>query len=903
MRPHLNKVLIGTGYLEKAISASSGKGVTIALDLETTGLSVYESKVTWISWCIGDIYGAIPILHRNFITNDGVHLQIEKRPEPQQCGCEQVNALRRSAGDHHRENLCLNWDLKEVKAIVSDLHKNKANTVIWHNAKFDLSILISNGWFTLDDIRATIFDPLLASYVLNPIKDREKGTHALKALYNDYLRSADEAPQPEYIEVANGLKFEDARLDEAAFYSAFDAFSAFHLFKKLNENLNADPISSRYFSEIEMRHLLTTIEMTVCGMRLLSQSELDDKGLKTIPELEHDLELQKRKIFKMVGFTFNFDSPNSLRGVLFGKLRIKPLDRNRKSNTSRIDTATLAKILRLENARKDADPRLIEIISHVMYAKRLTEIIKKHREMYQHVNSITKKNHANFRSTTASGRYAASKPNVLSLPSMTGIKEHIAAAPGNTFVIADFSQIDLRVIANETWEINHESKMLASVNRGDDLHLSTLRIVRPDLNIPAHWIKIDDEKKIALTRCPSTGNIVEEQVGDNLSSFLNAIARARKDVAKQVNFGISYGLSASSLLENLNSPKEYKDNVIGLAKHEISREQLLQRISAIEPKVYSEDEIADYLMKFHRAYPGIRDFQQRVESDLQASGYTRNLFGKLCKTEVASHFLSGTFDIAIEYGMWYRTRLKVLNLDDKFIYGILLNVAKLEVKEPKGKKNADIRNFTRTERFQIYDLDADSFDVVIADFLNAQNATALMNGLDGLHKRANWDAEPFLRHVKPHTPKMCVHGKLIELWPFNRYPFVRLSHHSIKFVWNREKSCDLYYPGYDQLKRNLVSARIQSASMDFAKIAMFTFREEARKRWPDLKMRPRIVNCIHDEIAIECAQDQSTDVKNLLLRCMSDKENFGGFVADGRHLEVDIGAEERVGPVYKKSKG
>lgn len=902
MKPIKSKILVGATYLKKQILKSEKTGLKIALDIETTSLLIHDAKITWISWCIGNLYGAIPLRHRNFDINSDIFLQREKRNDTDDCRCEQINNILQQTGPHAREYLCNNSDEGYVRNLIKELHSNPLNTIIWHNGKFDLSILIASDWICIDEIRASVFDTLLASYVLNPVRDRESSNHSLKELHDVYLRGAADLRQPEYFEMTNGLKFEDIKLDEAAYYASFDALSAFHLYQKFQPELESDLILSHYFWKIEMQHLYTTIEMTISGLGMISAEEVESRGLRTVESIEDELLDEKRRIFKLLGFTFNFESPNVLRGVIFGRLQVKSIDRNRRSNTSKIDSTTLGKIIRAERVRKNVDPQNIKILSHIMNAKRLAEILKKHREMYQYLNSTTGRSHPNFRQTTASGRYAASRPNVLSLPSMTGIKGYIVPGDDKVFVIADFSQIDFRVIANESWEIDRKSKMLASVNRGDDLHLSTLKIVRPDLKIPDTWIKILEEENSVIIRRPEDKDSTILVLSDKEKAFLKQILVARKDVAKQVNFGIAYGLSAASLLENLNNPKEFKKQIIDLAVKKVSSAEILNKVSALEPKIYIEEEVNGYLANFHNVYPGIRQFQNKIAKDLQERGFTYNLFGKLCRTQVVSHFSSGVFDIMVERGKWYRIRMKTIRLDEKFIYGVLLEINELQIVDAKNNKKLDLIDIERTLGYRVYTLDEAAFEKVLSDFSARGSVSDLLRGLDAIHAKANWHTQNLFKFIQAHTPHLLSPGHTEPIASSGRFPFVKIAHRQIKFVWNKEETIDHFYPGYDQLKRNLISVRIQSASMDFCKIAMFTFRSKAREKWPDLQKRPKIVNCIHDEIAVECHESQRDEVKKLLVDCMSNQENFRKFVTDGRFLEVIIGAEDKVGINYKGDK-
>lgn len=141
--------------------------------------------------------------------------------------------------------------------------------------------------------------------------------------------------------------------------------------------------------------------------------------------------------------------------------------------------------------------------------------------------------------------------------------------PGNIFVIADFSQVDLRAIANETWEIDHRSKMLQSVNQGDDLHTSTLRIVCPDLNFPAEWIKLyENDNKTEFGVWVRTGPHLEKKpLSSEDRELWEKVETARREVAKQVNFGISYGLSDEGLLDALNNPKEFIEFILSMMPH------------------------------------------------------------------------------------------------------------------------------------------------------------------------------------------------------------------------------------------------------------------------------------------------------------------------------------------------
>jgi DNA polymerase I-like protein with 3'-5' exonuclease and polymerase domains len=799
---------------------------------------------------------------------------------------------------HEPTFLCKNWDAFEVRELLREIHLREDVTVVWHNAAFDLSVLVKNGWLSLDEINPIRFaDTLLMSYLLNPVKIRENGDHKLKHLYDAHLREPGEPPQPTYEDMTKGRDYEDISVDVAGFYSAFDSYSTYHLYQRvLLPEMEKDKKLSRYYQEIELPHLLTTVELMTTGLRLLGQSELNVQGLLTLPEISAALEVQKLKVFRLTGATFNFDSPDALRGVLLSRCGIRSKDWNQKSRKVKIDATTLAKMYRSERRQENK-----KILAHVMYAKRLTEIVKKHREMYKYVDAITNREYASFRPTTASGRYAVSQPNLLSLPRVTKIKQYLVSDPGKVFIIADFSQIDLRAIANETWEIDQRSKMLASVNQGDDLHTSTLRIVCPDLKFPEDWVKLYEDKEkseFGVHVRSSDGTLVKMALNPEKRNLWEQIEIARKEIAKQVNFGISYGLSDEGLLDALNNPKEFKDGLIGLATQDGEDADWLEYMTKFEPATYSVEQVQGFLEKFHNAYPGIRQFQNLVEKDLCASGLTYNLFGKLCRAETIRFMNAGVFDVALGFNNWYRVRIKTLKIDGKFVYGLLLKVNELEIIEPRSRGTAELKDLIRIEGYQVYSINAANVESALERYLQSGDVAELLRALNEIHNEANWAGSRFLKRVSATEPFW--NGQ--ELTHIPSFPFIKLTHYQIKFVWNDEHTDSFVYQTFSKLNRMLVSARIQSASMDFCKIAMFTFRNKAREKWPDLEARPRIVNCIHDEIAVECHESQKDDVKELLSKCMSDKENFRMYIADGRALEVNIEAEVKIGINYKGDK-
>lgn len=312
--PQRDLVAKSIDALEAVLLRNQGKPLSIALDTETTGLIPFEDKITWISWAISETeFGAFPVRHRSPPTEF--------------------------------------QDLDRAKILMQSLHADSQNTIIWHNASFDLTMLIGDEWLNMADVQAKMIDTMLASYVLNPVKKNEGGSHALKALYEEHLRKGqtDWPYQPEFDEVSGDLDFRDVPFDEAAWYAAFDAWSTlqlWHHFEKefgLEENKSID----HYFHKVELPHLLTTIEIKASGMALLKQEEAHNHAeRKSITQWKEEYEKIKSKVFELVKWTFNFESPDSMRKALFfGPPKIRPLGRGVKSGKYVLDKRTLADLL------------------------------------------------------------------------------------------------------------------------------------------------------------------------------------------------------------------------------------------------------------------------------------------------------------------------------------------------------------------------------------------------------------------------------------------------------------------------------------------------------------------------------------------------------------------------------
>ncbi len=833
--------------------ATANADVPIALDIETNGLVPFIAEPLWISWATSESIGALPIMHRNpFISNSK----------------------------------------DRITSVLTKLHQRKNSSVVWHNGTFDLSVLVAKGWIRLEEIDArSLFDTMLASYTLNPVKNNEGGRHSLKFIYRE-IKEHDDPEQPTFESVTQKKQFADIPFEDAKWYSAFDAWATLKLHnhfksefcRKENSDLEA------YFRKVEMPHLLTTIEILTSGIGIKPQKDLS-RDLWSITRLYGEYDKTLEKIYELAGRTFNFTSPGSLRSVFFRDAKIRPLGRGKKSGKFAIDKWTMADIFaEISKAETSGLKKQKTLIAWTLYAKLLLENIKKHEEFYEGRNPRTLKIHPQFRQTTSSGRYSCKSPNTLSMSTTSGIKAHLVPDENSAFVVADFGQIDLRVIANETAVIDRHSKMAKAVNDGVDLHLNTLAIVDREAKV-LEIKKIHSKNNRLESYDKLNGKNIPLADNDDLSRTIEEIKKRRSSIAKPLNFGISYGLGAKGLLANLNNSEKFQELVFKQLNNSQLESDWLKKLSeqaTANRTSYTLEEAETFLNTFHATYPEIPTFQERIEvDDFQRQGTTTNIFGRRSRAEGIPHLLSSSaiLDVEIAPGDWYRVHCRGLLYNKQAYRCLVTQVHKLKV-DPNDTETRILENVR-----PLFQLDLAQFDSAIAQ-LELKNICeegwrdAVRFNVDN----CMYGGEDFFERVKIDSPTIAD----IKLWEEPLAPFVRLAHQQIKFIQTGPLATFMRYPGYDALRRKLISYRVSSTSMDICKIAMIEFRKTALRFFTQgkLKSRPRIINCIHDEIAVECHHDDIDSVRTLLKEAMSfvsfDPQSY---LAEGRELLVKIEAD------------
>ena len=363
---------------------------------------------------------------------------------------------------------------------------------VGHNLKFDIKALFKYGI----NVCAPIYDTMIAHYIINPDM-----RHNLDSLAESYLNHS-----PTSIEDLIGKKgknqknIRDIPIKEIANYSVQDPDLCLQLkeiFDKEIKNNNLNEI----FSEIELPIIEVLSFMEKEGIKI------DEKYLKSIEnDFQNELTVLGKRIFKESGEEFNLNSPKQLGEILFNKLKL--VSNPKKTKTGQFSTSEEV----LSALAKDH-----HIISNILEWRSLDKLLNTYvKALPNEINSNTGRIHTKFNQAVAStGRLSSNNPNLQNIPIRTenGQKIRKAFTPRDKdFILmcADYSQIELRIIASLSGDVN----MIDAFNKDEDIHTSTASRI---FNVPH-----------------------------------NEVSREQRGNAKTVNFGIIYGVSAFGLSQQTN---------------------------------------------------------------------------------------------------------------------------------------------------------------------------------------------------------------------------------------------------------------------------------------------------------------------------------------------------------------
>jgi DNA polymerase I len=348
-------------------------------------------------------------------------------------------------GHNAGENLDQTIVLEVLRPILEGEHYPK----VLQNAKFDRLVLRFQG-ITLAGV---VFDTMLASYVLNP-----ESSHNLSDLSQHYLGIRAQSFSDL---VPKGKTMADVDIPTAANYCGLDAYTTFNLTAKLRAELV--PALTKLLLEVEQPLEPVLAEMEVQGVRI-DQAYLQEFS----QSLETDLQAIEQRAYAAAGTTFNLGSPKQLGELLFEQLG---LDRRKSRKTKTgysTDAATLEKL--------QGDHPVIDAILENRTLSKLKSTYVDALPLL--VRPETQRVHTDFnQAVTATGRLSSSQPNLQNIPIRTAFSRQIRKAfipePGWLLVGADYSQVELRILAH----LSQEPVLIEAYRHNQDIHTLTARLL------------------------------------------------------------------------------------------------------------------------------------------------------------------------------------------------------------------------------------------------------------------------------------------------------------------------------------------------------------------------------------------------------------------------------------------
>lgn len=379
--------------------------------------------------------------------------------------------------------------LSPLKPILENAEIKK----VGQNIKYDLTILARNGI----EVRGVAFDTMLESYVLD-----STGRHNMDDLAKRYLGHQTISFEDIAGKGKNQLTFNQIPLEQAAEYAAEDADVTMKLQQVLWEKLQAEPSLTTLFENIELPLLSVLSHMERTGVLIDTDALFIQSN-----EISARLTALETQAYELAGQTFNLASTKQLQEILFDKLGLPVLQKTPKGAPSTNE----------------------EVLEELAYSHELPKVLVEHRglsklkstytdKLPQMVNPNTGRVHTSYhQAVTATGRLSSSDPNLQNIPIRNEegrrIRQAFIAREGYSVVAADYSQIELRIMAH----LSQDQGLINAFAQGKDIHRSTAAEI---FGVP-----------------------------------LDEVTSEQRRNAKAINFGLIYGMSAFGLSRQLGIPR------------------------------------------------------------------------------------------------------------------------------------------------------------------------------------------------------------------------------------------------------------------------------------------------------------------------------------------------------------
>ena len=403
---------------------------------------------------------------------------------------------------HDYEGCPNQLSMDEIIKVLGPVIEENQDKIVGQNLKFDIPILSRHG------IKITKFlaDTMLMSYVLNSTATRH-GMDRLAEYYLNYTTT-------KYTDVTGSaskqISFAQVELGIATDYAAEDADVTLRLYNALSQLLKEKPVQQKLLEDLEypLVHVLSRVEQ--------NGAKIDKKKLTNhSKELSEKIDELSSSAFKVAGEEFNLDSPKQLLEILYEKLGLPVLKKTPKGQPS---------------TNEDTLQRLseeYELPKIILQYRTLAKLKSTYTDSLINIeNPKTKRIHTSYQQAiTSTGRLSSTEPNLQNIPIKTAegrrIREAFVPEKGNILISADYSQIELRIMAH----LSEDKNLTYAFNNNVDVHSST----------------------------------AAEVFGVSIEN----VSQDQRRSAKAINFGLMYGMSAFGLTRQLGisrgEAQEYLD--------------------------------------------------------------------------------------------------------------------------------------------------------------------------------------------------------------------------------------------------------------------------------------------------------------------------------------------------------
>lgn len=379
--------------------------------------------------------------------------------------------------------------------------ENPAIKKIGQNIKYDLEVLANHGI----QLRGVAFDTMLESYVL----DSASNNHDMDSLALKYLGWKTISYEDIAGKGSKQISFNAIDMQKAGVYAAEDADVTLRLHEALWPRIEKEAGIKRVFTDIEIPLIPVIANMERTGV-LIDPHLLKQQSI----ELEKRLRELEQEAFLLAEYEFNINSPKQLQEILFQKLKLPVLQKTPTGQASTADSVLQ------ELAIDFAMPRII--IEYRSLSKLISTYTNR---LVEQINPVTKRIHTSYNQAgTATGRLSSSEPNLQNIPIRTQegrrIRQAFIAPQGSRIVSADYSQIELRLMAH----ISEDPSLVNAFINNLDIHKATAAEV---WGVP-----------------------------------LDQVTPEMRRNAKAINFGLIYGMSAFGLTRQLGIDRKAANEYI-----------------------------------------------------------------------------------------------------------------------------------------------------------------------------------------------------------------------------------------------------------------------------------------------------------------------------------------------------